>query len=84
MLKGECLEDGCMFWTHVRGTSPQGGEVDMHDCTFRWLPMLLIENSKVERETGASIESFRNEMVKANHISLALQAKSQGLMKGNE
>jgi hypothetical protein len=31
--------------------------------------MLLIENSKVNRETGAAVESFRNEMVKANEAS---------------
>jgi hypothetical protein len=70
-----------MFWTHVRGTSPQGGEVDMPDCAIKWLPMLLIEGSKVGRETGAAVESFRNEMVKSNTIALAMQAKSQGLLK---
>lgn len=34
--------------------------------------MLLIENSKMQRETGAAIESFRNEMVKANYNSQKL------------
>jgi hypothetical protein len=28
--------------------------------------MLLIENSQQQRQTGAAVESFRNEMVKAN------------------
>lgn len=28
--------------------------------------MLLIENSQQQRQTGAAIESFRNEMVKLN------------------
>jgi len=31
--------------------------------------MLLIENSKVNRETGAAVESFRNETVRANEIT---------------
>jgi len=34
-----------------------------------WTPILMIENSKVNRETGAAVESFRNEMVKANEAS---------------
>ena len=33
------------------------------------MPVLMIENSKVNRETGAAVESFRNEMVKANEAS---------------
>jgi hypothetical protein len=37
-----------------------------------WTPMLLIENSKVNRETGAAVESFRNEMVKSNESSQQL------------
>ena len=31
-----------------------------------WLPILLIENAQMSRQTGAAVESFRNEMVKAN------------------
>ena len=30
------------------------------------LPMLMIENSRQTNQAGAAIESFRNEMVKAN------------------
>jgi hypothetical protein len=33
-----------------------------------WMPMLTIENSQQQRQTGAAIESFRNEMVKANEV----------------
>ena len=51
----------------VRGTNPNTGqEVDEWDCSIKWLPMLLIENSQQQRQTGAAVESFRNEMVKAN------------------
>ena len=34
--------------------------------------MLLIENSGQQRQTGAAVESFRNEMVKANDASREL------------
>ena len=78
-IKGDCVGADCQFWTTVRGVSPQGGDIDMPDCAIKWIPMLLIENSKVGRETGAAVESFRNKMVEANHIALAVQAK--GLLK---
>lgn len=81
IIKDECIGAGCQFWATVRGTNPQGGDIDMGDCAIKWLPMLLIENSKVGRETGAAVESFRNEMVKSNTVALTLQAKTQGLLK---
>lgn len=34
-----------------------------------WLPVLMIENSQQQRQTGAAVESFRNEMVRANDTS---------------
>ncbi len=41
-----------------------------------WLPMLMIENSQQQRQTGAAVESFRNEMVKANESSQQLLARA--------
>lgn len=62
-----------MWWTHVRGTHPQTGlEVDMHDCSVRWLPVLLIDNAKETRQAAAAIESSRNESVRC----LGLLARS--------
>jgi len=79
MMGEECVEDGairngelvsCRFWVHVLGKDPQTGkDIDNADCAFAWTPMLLIENSKINRETGAAVESFRNEMVKSNESS---------------
>jgi hypothetical protein len=81
-MGSECIEDGaikdgelvkCRFWVHVQGTNPQTGEtVSNGDCAFCWTPMLLIENSQQQRQTGAAVESFRNEMVKANEASQQL------------
>lgn len=54
----------CRFWITVQGQNPQTGEtVNNEDCSFAWMPMLMIENSKVNRETGAAVESLRNENV---------------------
>jgi hypothetical protein len=49
-----------------------GNQVDNYECAISWLPMLLIENSGQQRQTGAAVESFRNEMVKANEVNTQL------------
>ena len=83
-----CVEDGavvdgelvaCRFWVHVQGENPQTGEsVNKGDCSIAWMPILLIENSKVNRETGAAVESLRNNnAVAANQISQALLGTQQ-------
>jgi len=63
----------CPLWIQVRGKNPQtDGEVDHWACSFAWMPMLLIENSQMQRQTGAAVESFRNEMVRSNENTAAL------------
>jgi hypothetical protein len=97
LMGGECIEDGsikdgelvsCRFWVTVMGKDPQTGqEVNTGDCAMAWTPILLIENSKVNRETGAAVESFRNEMVKANEtntqVLIATSQQSQNLIEVN-
>ncbi len=60
----------CAWFMQVRGLEPNTGkEVDEWGCAVAWQPVLLIENSQQQRQTGAAVESFRNEMVSANLIS---------------
>lgn len=67
LIKEDCVQFKCAWFTQVRGTNPNTGkEVDEWACAVAWLPVLLIENSQQQRQTGAAVESFRNEMVKAN------------------
>lgn len=89
-----CVEDGsiingelvaCRFWVTVQGMNPQTGEIaNNNDCSFAWLPILMIENSKVNRETGAAVESFRNEMVKANEVNtqVLIATANKNLIEG--
>jgi len=73
LIKKPCIEHECMWYLNVRGTHPQTGqEVDGWDCSMIWQPVLMIENSAQQRSTGAAVESFRNEMVKANETSTQL------------
>lgn len=63
----------CAWFVQMRGQDPNSGkEVDDYACAMAWMPMLLVENALHTRHTGAAVESFRNEMVKANESSQAL------------
>jgi hypothetical protein len=73
LIKDECKGLQCNWFTQVRGTNPNTGkEVDEWGCAVTWLPVLLIENSQQQRHTGAAVESFRNEMVRANETTSLL------------
>lgn len=64
----------------VRGMNPNTGEdIDEWGCAVTWMPILTIENSQQQRHTGAAVESFRNEVVKANDENKNLYI--QGLMQ---
>lgn len=54
----------CPKFVSLKGTDPQtGAVVDRYGCVDSFLPLLLIENAQASRQTGAAIESFRNEVV---------------------
>lgn len=85
MLGKPCVKHECAWYTLVRGTNPNTGkEVDDYGCAMAWMPILLIENSQQQRQTGAAVESFRNEMVRANDMSreLLMAEMSQRLLQG--
>ena len=65
LIKGKCVEHKCAFYMQVMGKNPNTGEdVNQFGCAVQFLPMLLIENSQQQRQTGAAVESMRNEVVK--------------------
>ncbi len=66
-----------MWATRMRGQNPtDGSEIDEESCAVVWLPMLLTESVKASNQTGAAVESFRNEMVKSNAQALKIAAKN--------
>lgn len=70
---GDCIGIKCRMMVNLRGTNPNTGEpVDEWDCTLRWMPVLMVENSQQQRQTAAAVESFRNEMVRANEVNTRL------------
>jgi hypothetical protein len=70
-IKEDCITFGCKFFQKLRGVDSNTGEdVDEYDCAILWNNVLLIENSQMQRQTGAAVESFRNEMKKDNNLLL--------------
>jgi hypothetical protein len=87
LVKKPCIKNECAWYMLVRGKNPNTGEdVDNWGCAVAWLPVLTIENSQQQRQTGAAVESFRNEMVKSNELNLRIQAMAvrQHLLENNE
>ena len=75
----------CPKFIKICGVNPNDGQpVDKFGCVDSFMHMLLIENSQMQRQTGASVESFRNEMVKANENSLRMLAASSQLLIGEK
>lgn len=73
LLKKECIGLQCAWLTQVRGKNPNTGQdVDEWGCAIAWMPLLMIENSQQQRQTGAAVESFRNEMVNQQQQILSL------------
>ena len=73
-----CKQFDCAWFINIKGTNPNSGkEVEEWGCSMAWLPTLLIENAQQSRQTGAAVESFRNEMVKSNDTHLKLVAATR-------
>lgn len=66
-----CKELDCAWFIKVTGKHPQAADrvVEEWGCAMAWMPIMMIENSQMQRQTGAAVEDFRNEMVKANAMS---------------
>ena len=78
LLGQPCIKVRCHMWTHIMGKHPQtGADLDMYDCSIKWVPTLLIENSNQSRQTGAAIESFRNEIVRQGEQAIQLTREDQ-------
>lgn len=77
-----CRTLECGWFCEVKGTNPNTGEeISEWGCAMAWLPVMLVENASQSRQTGAAVESFRNEMVKAQEASVRVLAESQKLVQ---
>jgi hypothetical protein len=93
LIKKDCIQLKCAWFIQLRGMNPNTGkEIDEWGCSIAWLPVLMVENSQQQRQTGAAVESFRNEMVRANetgqqilleNMKNQMQNNQQRLAKGS-
>jgi hypothetical protein len=61
----------CPKFVHVQFTNPQTGElIDKYGCADAFAPLLTILNAQAANQTAAAVESFRNEVVKANESAV--------------
>ena len=75
-----CRQLECAWFMKIAGTNPNTGEaIDEWGCSMAWLPVLMIENSQQQRQTGAAVESFRNEMVKNNEVGQRVLLAAAGV-----
>jgi hypothetical protein len=67
LIKKDCIQTKCAWFIQLRGQHPQtGNDIDEWGCAVAWTPILQIETTQQSRQTGAAVESFRNEMVRTN------------------
>ena len=65
-----CRQLECAWFMEVHGANPNTGEpIKDWGCSMTMIPMMLIENAKQQHSTASAVESFRNEMVKAQDMS---------------
>jgi hypothetical protein len=77
-----CRQMECAWFMKVVGKNPNtGADIEDWGCSMAWLPILMIENSQQQRSTGAAVESFRNEMVKANEASQQILLATSGIVQ---
>jgi hypothetical protein len=83
LLKKNCVRHKCAWFTQVRGTNPNTGEeLDKHACAIAWMPVLTIENSQQQRQTGAAVEGLRNQVNQGNQVIAAAARRAQGAITG--
>lgn len=64
LIGKDCIQFKCKFWSMLRGTNPQTGDlIDEYDCVHIWGPMLFVEAIKEMRGGAAATEDFRNVML---------------------
>lgn len=69
LWQAPCKQHQCRWWIQVQGHNPNTGEqINAWDCAINFIPLLLIENSQQQRQTGAAVEDFRNRMVAQNEV----------------
>lgn len=75
-----CKQLDCAWFIKLVGKNPNtGADIEDWGCSMALMPILTIENSQMQRQTGAAVESFRNEMVKNNEVGQRVLLAAAGV-----
>lgn len=75
-----CRQLDCAWFIKLVGKNPNtGADIEDWGCSMALMPILTIENSQMQRQTGAAVESFRNEMVKNNEVGQRVLLAAAGV-----
>lgn len=79
LRKQDCIESKCKMWTHLMGKNPQNETmIDKFGCAVEFLPILLVENAQMIRQTAASTDKVANQVQKSRAEFMgALPTKAQ-------
>lgn len=63
LIGNKCITHKCKFFKKLLGINPQTGqEVEEFDCAIAMLPILLVENARVNRQTTAAVDKTATEI----------------------
>jgi hypothetical protein len=63
----------CPWFTRIMGKNPQSEEmVDNWHCAIALIPLLLVDNTQVNRGTVAAVETMRNDIVQGAMDAIAI------------
>ena len=70
-------EHNCPKWIHIKGLDPQtGAELDKFGCADTMMHVIMLENTLMQRQTGAAVESLRNAMLRGPMHTLGPPSKA--------
>ncbi len=75
LIRKNCVEHKCSWYTHLMGKDPQtGNDTDKWGCAIQFTPLLLIESASQTRGATASIDKLRDEHDKATRAQCSIMA----------
>ena len=76
------VHKNCQLWVHIIGVDKNSGQpMDQFCCEDKIRHSLLIENTAQQRETTASVQAMRNDIIRSNDMNLEVMLRAQMQMR---
>ena len=60
VVDGEIVR--CMQYIEIRGTDAQGKDHDKFDCSFAWVPILMLEQARHNMAVTSAVNGLRDDL----------------------